>query len=134
MKIRTDFVTNSSSSSFVIAYRENNNVLHNTLVKLIIDSESLCETSVANVIANQKALDKKFMSWFGCGRTDTILDMLKRDDDVRSEYNQCTDYLKRGYKIICKSVDYGDETLQDLIRALATDNEDFVMVGGEYED
>lgn len=134
MKIRTDFVTNSSSSSFVIAYRENGNALHNTLIRLIIDSESHFDTDVADVITNKKALDKKFMSWFGRGRTDTIFEMLKRDDDVRSEYNQCVDYLEKGYKILCKSIGYGDETLQDLIHILTTDNDDFVIVGGEYED
>lgn len=134
MKLRTDFVTNSSSSSFVIAYRENDNPLHNTLVRLIISSDSHYDTDVADVIANRKGLNKKFLSWFGCGQTDTIIDMLKRDSDVREEYNQCVDYLEKGYKIICKSIGYGDGTLQDLIHCLTTDNNDFVIVGGEYED
>ena len=133
MKIRTDFVTNSSSSSFVIAYRESSNPLHNTLVKLVIDTNSHYDTSVAHVITNKEALDKKFLSWFGCS-TDTILDVIRRNSDVRSEYNHCVDYLKKGYKIICKSIGYGDGTLQDLIRILATDNDDFVMMGDEYED
>lgn len=134
MKLRTDFVTNSSSSSFVIAYRENSNPLHNALVRLIIASDSHYDTNTADVITNKKELNKKYLSWFGYGKTDTILDMLKRDSDVRDEYNQCVDYLEKGYKIICKSIGYGDETLQDLIHCLTTDNDDFVIVGGEYED
>lgn len=85
MKIRSDFVTNSSSSSFVIAYRESSNPLHNTLVRLIIDSNSHYDTNVAHVITNKEALDKKFLSWFGCS-TDTILDVIRRNSDVRSEY------------------------------------------------
>jgi len=133
MKVRTDFVTNSSSSSFIIAYRESVNELHNTLVQMIIDSDSYYDTSVADVIDNKDALDKKFLAWFGCG-VDSIRDVIRRDADVREEYNRCVDYLQKGYKLICKSIGYGDNTLQELIRILAKDNDDFVMMGDEYED
>ena len=50
MKVRADFVTNSSSSSFVIAYKPTKSKLHNRIVQMIIESDSYCDTRIANVV------------------------------------------------------------------------------------
>lgn len=133
MKVRTDFVTNSSSSSFVIAYRPTKSKLHNRIVQMIIDSDSYCDTRAANVVKDKKSLDKQFIAWYGSSN-DNIHNILKRDAEIREEYNRCIDRLNEGYQIICKSIGYGDSTLQDLIRLLSENNKNFIPMGDEYED
>ena len=133
MKVRTDFVTNSSSSSFVIAYRPTKSKLHNRIVQMIIESDSYCDTRIANVVKDKQSLDKQFIAWYGSSG-DTIHNVLKRDAEMREEYNRCLDRLNEGYQIICKSIGYGDSTLQDLIRLLSEDNKNFIPMGDENED
>ena len=133
MKVRADFVTNSSSSSFVIAYRPTKSKLHNRIVQMIIDSDSYCDTRAANVVKDKQSLDKQFISWYGSSN-DNIHNILKRDAEIREEYNRCLDRLNEGYQIICKSIGYGDSTLQDLIRLLSENNKNFIPMGDEYED
>lgn len=133
MKVRTDFVTNSSSSSFVIAYRPTKSKLHNRIVQMIIDSDSYCDTKAANVVKDKQSLDKQFIAWYGSSN-DNIHNILKRDAEIREEYNRCLDRLNEGYQIICKSIGYGDSILQDLIRLLSENNKNFIPMGDEYED
>ena len=133
MKVRADFVTNSSSSSFVIAYKPTKSKLHNRIVQMIIESDSYCDTRIANVVADKQSLDKQFIAWYGSSG-DTIHNVLKRDAEIREEYNRCLDHINEGYWIICKSIGYGDSTLQDLIRLLSEDNKNFIPMGDEYED
>ena len=133
MKVRADFVTNSSSSSFVIAYKPTKSKLHNRIVQMIIESDSYCDTRIANVVAYKQSLDKQFIAWYGSSG-DTIHNVLKRDAEIREEYNRCLDHINEGYRIICKSIGYGDSTLQDLIRLLSEDNKNFIPMGDEDED
>lgn len=133
MKVRADFVTNSSSSSFVIAYRPTKSKLHNRIVQMIIESDSYCDTKIANVVTDKQSLDKQFITWYGSSG-DTIHNVLKRDAEIREEYNRCLDHINEGYRIICKSIGYGDSTLQDLIRLLSEDNKNFIPMGDEDED
>lgn len=133
MKIRTDFVTNSSSSSFIIAYRPTKSKLHNRIVQMIIELESYFDTRAANVVKDKQSLDKQFIAWYG-SCNDTIHNILKRDVEVREEYNRCIDRINEGYQIICKCIGYGDSTLQDLIRLLSENNNNFIPIGDEYED
>ena len=133
MKVRADFVTNSSSSSFVIAYRPTKSKLHNRIVQMIIDSDSYCDTRVANVVKDKQSLDKQFIAWYGSSNNN-IHNILKRDAEIREEYNRCLDRLNEGYQIICKSIGYGDSTLQDLIRLLSENNKNFIPMGDEDED
>ena len=133
MKVRVDFVTNSSSSSFVIAYKPTKSKLHNRIVQMIIESDSYCDTRIANVVTDKQSLDKQFIAWYGSSG-DTIHNVLKRDAEMREEYNRCLDRLNEGYQIICKSIGYGDSTLQDLIRLLSENNKNFIPMGDEDED
>lgn len=142
MKIRNDFVTNSSSSSYVIAYRENVEVddetvkkypfvkLYPKLIQALINAEGHCDTEIADVCKSQEEYDKYFLEEYGL-RNETLTDILNRDEYYRSKYEKASKYLSGGYFIMNKWIDHCDEGLEDLIEVMAEDNDGFIIIEGD---
>lgn len=139
MKIRTDYVTNSSSSSYVIAYHSLPEFDEETITKYpflknygkliekVLFTEGNDETSAGEVFRNKEEYDKWFIDNYGW-RQNTIEEIIYNDGYLRTRYNQAIEYLEKGFNILCKDVDYCDDYCSNMLRELANDRDNFVIL------
>lgn len=154
MKIRMDYVTNSSSSSYVIAYKENfPNIDEETLKKYpwleaikenmleyIITTSSYYETEEAHKIDDIDDLESYIKDEYGYSCTYrnipvTVENVIKIEgDSIQKFYDEVKMQLDKGYNVLIKRVGYSDYMLDGIINKLSeTENEDFMIISAsEY--
>jgi hypothetical protein len=142
MKVRRDFVTNSSSSSYVIAYRSLPKFDEETLAKYpflenydkliekVLFTEGDNATTAGEVARTKEEYDQWFLSTYSW-RNNTLEEILEDDRWLRDRYNKAIEYLEKGFNILSKDVDYNDEYCANMLRELAKDEDNFVILEDE---
>lgn len=119
MKIRNDFVTNSSSSSFLISFENQPEERDNRIMNALIDAlagtqgyHSSCEK-----ISTVEELNEYLFNIYGC---DTLQELF--EDFDQEAYSSYKGKIENGVIILDKTVDYSDEGMCEFIRALEKEN------------
>lgn len=127
MKIRSDFVTNSSSSSYVIAYK-GLDTPHpsikslNKMIEIVLFYDGGYETTRGEKVRTIDELDSYMVDTYGYSDLNTIDKLLSADSYAKKIHTECVKALNEGYTILFKDVGYSDETLSALLHDIA--NED----------
>ena len=142
MKVRNDFVTNSSSSSFVVAFKDLPDIDKETIDKypflaqykkviseaIFGNNVNLCSPNESNIFENHIDLQDYLVEEYGYN--ESFKELCKSDEYVHDLYDECIKYLKDGYKILIRDIDY-DDYRGELFRKIESD--DFIIISGENQ-
>lgn len=136
MKYRSDFVTNSSSSSFIISFKddvsldakikEQNPVLEhmeNIVKKYFMEGTRTYNDDAATVFYNVDYEDEvRYWIRERYGRYDeSFYDIIERDEFAKNTYDKIMSELKAGNKVAVKNITYDDNDMSEILYLLAAE-------------
>lgn len=129
MKIRTDFVTNSSSSSFVISISNDkwnkSNILSKIVQRLLLRSKYYDSYDDVELIESKDQLEQYIMEYYS-SNNEPISVLLKEDRFIRAEYSAILKEIESGKLVIVRNVSYHDQELRQIISEL--EKEDYLRI------
>lgn len=136
MKVRNGFVTNSSSSSYIIAYKDIKDIDVNlserypwieTLVSKFMEyvvEYSYCDTEEGEALQNKNDVDQYFVTTYGwLYRKEDVCDC--SDDELNSIilenknlYDELMSLIGDKYNVVVKEIGYHDKNIKDILKLL----------------
>jgi hypothetical protein len=119
-KIRTGFVSNSSSSSFMLPIKKGQNEVTITIpldkFYEIMEEREYC-SSRRYIMKTKEDIEQYILSVFGYGDL-TLEEILENDDYAEEYYNFVTEEISKGNEVVLGSIDQGAYGARTLIENL----------------
>lgn len=136
MKVRNDFVTNSSSSSYVIAYKDMADFDEETLRKypVLNNLKNLVHTLLyaeyddtynRETLKTVDDMDKYFLGNF-C--SDSLDQLFEDEPGLKDLYDKMKTYIEDGYTILDKGVSYDEFIYANILKIFENADNDSPIV------
>jgi DNA helicase HerA-like ATPase len=80
-----------------------------------------------DAITTQDELNEYLVDNYGWGNA-TLEDILDDDEYLKEKYDKMLNYINKGYGILDMSVDYGNDTMYELLNNLPEEDSEIILI------